>query len=92
MKDVLKDYPEIGAYVKEAMKRSDVDFRQDSARGGTDGSRLSFMGLPCPDIFTGEMAFHSKQEYVSVQDMQKSVEVLINLVQVWEEKGQAPAV
>lgn len=87
MKDVLKNYPQIGEYVKEAMSRSDVTFRQDSARGGTDGSRLSFMGLPCPDIFTGEMAFHGKHEYVSVQDMQKSVEVLINLVQVWEERS-----
>ncbi|GAB3416782.1 peptidase T [Niabella aquatica] len=87
MKDVLKDHPQIGEYVKEAMSRSDITFRQDSARGGTDGSRLSFMGLPCPDIFTGEMAFHGKQEYVSVQDMQKSVEVLIHLVQVWEEKS-----
>ncbi|MGC4232689.1 MAG: peptidase T [Niabella sp.] len=87
MKDILKDHPQIGEYVKEAMNRSDIAFRLDSARGGTDGSRLSFMGLPCPDIFTGEMAFHSKHEYVSIQDMQKSVEVLINLVQVWEEKS-----
>ncbi len=87
MKDVLKDHPQIGEYVKEAMNRSDVTFRLDSARGGTDGSRLSFMGLPCPDIFTGEMAFHGKHEYRSVQDMQKSVEVLINLVQVWEERS-----
>ncbi|WP_346239153.1 peptidase T [Niabella insulamsoli] len=87
MKDVLKDYPQIGAHVKEAMKRADVEFRQDSARGGTDGSRLSFMGLPCPDIFTGEMAFHGKHEYVSIQDMQKSVDVLIHLVQVWEEQS-----
>lgn len=87
MKDVLKDYPQVGEYVQEAMKRSDVKFRQESARGGTDGSRLSFMGLPCPDIFTGEMAFHGKHEYVSIHDMQKSVEVLVNLVQVWEEKS-----
>lgn len=87
MKDVLKEYPQISEYVKEAMTRSNITFRQDSARGGTDGSRLSFMGLPCPDIFTGEMAFHGKHEYVSIQDMQKSVEVLINLVQVWEEKS-----
>ncbi|HMR85497.1 MAG TPA: peptidase T, partial [Niabella sp.] len=87
MKDILKDYPQIGEYVKEAMNRSDITFRLDSARGGTDGSRLSFMGLPCPDIFTGEMAFHGKHEYVSIEDMQKSVEVLINLVQVWEERS-----
>ena len=85
MKEILVHHPKVGAYVQEAMKRADVSFRRESARGGTDGSRLSFMGLPCPDIFTGEMAFHSKHEYVSIQDMQKSVEVLINLVQVWEE-------
>jgi tripeptide aminopeptidase len=58
-----------------------------SIRGGTDGSRLSFMGLPCPNIFTGEMAFHGRHEYVSVQDMQKSVETLVNLVRIWEEKS-----
>ena len=69
------------------MKRSGVEFKKESARGGTDSSRLSFMGLPCPDIFTGEMAFHGKHEYVSIQDMQKSVEVLGDLVQVWEEKS-----
>jgi tripeptide aminopeptidase len=87
MKEVLNDYPQIGEYAEEAMKRADVKFKKESARGGTDGSRLSFIGLPCPDIFTGEMAFHGKHEYVSVQDMQKSVEVLVNLVQVWEEKS-----
>lgn len=89
MKDVLVNHPKVGEYVEEAMKRSGVKFKKESARGGTDGSRLSFMGLPCPDIFTGEMAFHGKQEYVSIQDMQKSVEVLVNLVQVWEEKETA---
>ncbi|MBS1611177.1 MAG: peptidase T [Bacteroidetes bacterium] len=87
MKEVLVNYPQIGEYVEEAMKRSDIHFHKESARGGTDGSRLSFMGLPCPDIFTGEMAFHGKHEYVSVQDMQKSVETLVNLVQVWEERS-----
>lgn len=87
MHDVLKNLPKGGEFVQEAMTRSGVTFKKHSARGGTDGSRLSFMGLPCPDIFTGEMAFHGKHEYVSIQDMQKSVEVLINLVQVWEEKG-----
>jgi len=87
MKDILVNHSKVGDYVEEAMKRSDVKFKKESARGGTDGSRLSYMGLPCPDIFTGEMAFHGKQEYVSIQDMQKSVEVLVNLVQVWEEKS-----
>ncbi|MCW3118197.1 MAG: peptidase, partial [Chitinophagaceae bacterium] len=88
MKEVLVNYSQMEAYVAEAMLRSDVKFKKVSARGGTDGSRLSFMGLPCPDIFTGEMAFHGKHEYISIQDMQKSVEVLVQLVQVWEEKGK----
>jgi tripeptide aminopeptidase len=87
MKEVLKNYPHVEKYMEEAMQKAGVKFKKQSARGGTDGSRLSFMGLPCPDIFTGEMAFHGKHEFVSVQDMQKSVEVLINLVQVWEEKA-----
>ena len=86
MKEVLDKYPQIEEYAEEAMQRAGVRFKKESARGGTDGSRLSFMGLPCPDIFTGEMAFHGKHEYVSVQDMQKSVEVLVHLVQVWCEK------
>jgi tripeptide aminopeptidase len=87
MKEVLDHYPQVTACAQEAMQRAAVKFKKESARGGTDGSRLSFMGLPCPDIFTGEMAFHGKHEYVSIQDMQKSVEVLIHLVQVWEEKS-----
>lgn len=87
MKEVVDKYPEMSLNVKEAMKRAGITFEKHSARGGTDGARLSFMGLPCPDIFTGEMAFHSKHEYVSVQDMQKSVEVLVNLVKLYEEKA-----
>ncbi len=89
MKEVLVAYPKVAEYAEEAMQRAGVTFKRESARGGTDGSRLSFMGLPCPDIFTGEMAFHGKHEYVSVQDMQRSVEVLIHLVQVWHERGYA---
>ena len=85
MKDVVSKYPQIERFAAEAMQRAGVKFKKQSARGGTDGSRLSFMGLPCPDIFTGEMAYHGKHEYVSIQDMQKSVEVLINLVHVWTE-------
>jgi len=87
MKEVVDQHPLIGQNVEEAMKRANVSFHKESARGGTDGSRLSFMGLPCPDIFTGEMAFHGKHEYVSIQDMQKAVDVLSQLVQVWEEQG-----
>ena len=56
-------------------------------RGGTDGSKLSFMGLPTPNIFAGEHNFHSRLEWVSVQDMEKAVEVIVNLAQIWEERN-----
>jgi len=87
MKEVLDQHPQVTAYAEEAIIRAGMTPVKMSIRGGTDGSRLSFMGLPCPNIFTGEMAFHGKHEYVSVQDMQKSVETLVHLVQVWEEKS-----
>jgi tripeptide aminopeptidase len=60
---------------------------KEPIRGGTDGSRLSFMGLPCPNIFTGMQAIHSRQEWVGVRDMEKAVEVLVELVKVWEERS-----
>lgn len=87
MKNVLKKNPEIVEYAMEAIKRSGINPVRSSIRGGTDGSRLSYMGLPCPNIFAGEHAFHSKQEWVSVQDMQKAVETIVNLCMIWEEKS-----
>ncbi len=87
MKRVLVKHPQVAEYALEAMRRSGLTPRQESIRGGTDGSRLSFMGLPCPNIFAGEHAFHSKQEWVSVQDMEKAVETIINLCRIWEEKS-----
>ena len=87
MKEVLDLHPQVSQYAEEAIARAGLPVHKSSARGGTDGSRLSFMGLPCPNIFTGEMAFHGKQEYVSIQDMQKSVETVVYLAQIWEEKG-----
>jgi tripeptide aminopeptidase len=87
MKEVLDQHPQVSEYAKMAIARAGVEVKVSSARGGTDGSRLSFMGLPCPNIFTGEMAFHGKHEYVSVQDMQKSVETIVHLAQIWEEKA-----
>jgi tripeptide aminopeptidase len=90
MKEVLDNYPQVSAYAKEAIARAGVPLIEMSARGGTDGSRLSFMGLPCPNVFTGEMAFHGKHEYVSVQDMQKSVETIVHLACIWEEKTPNP--
>jgi tripeptide aminopeptidase len=88
MKEVLDKHPEISEYAKEAIERAGVSVVQTSARGGTDGSRLSFMGLPCPNIFTGEMAFHGRHEYVSIQDMQKSVETIVHLTMIWEENAR----
>jgi tripeptide aminopeptidase len=87
MKEVLDQHPKVMAYAEEAYKRSGLQPERISIRGGTDGSRLSFMGLPCPNIFTGEMGIHSKQEYVSVQDMEKAVEVCVQLAQVVAEQG-----
>lgn len=87
MKEMLDKYPQVMNNAEEAYKKAGLTPERLSIRGGTDGSRLSFMGMPCPNIFTGEMGIHSKQEYVSVQDMQKSVEVLVNLAQTWEENA-----
>lgn len=87
MKKVLDEYPHVTEYAIEAVKRAGITPKKDIIRGGTDGSRLSYMGLPCPNIFAGEHAFHSKLEWVSVQDMQKAVEVIINLAMIWEEKS-----
>ncbi|HVM89139.1 MAG TPA: peptidase T [Puia sp.] len=87
MKEVLDDYPKVSEYAIEAIQRCGISVKKTSARGGTDGSRLSFMGLPCPNIFTGEMAFHGKHEYVSIQDMQKSVETIVRLAMIWEERS-----
>lgn len=87
MKKVIDQHPEVTEYAMEAMRRSGVEPIRSSIRGGTDGSRLSFMGLPCPNIFAGEHAFHSKEEWVSVQDMEKAVETIVNLVMIWEEKA-----
>ena len=87
MKEVLDLHPRVSEYAHQAIARAGVALKRSSARGGTDGSRLSFMGLPCPNLFTGEMAFHGKHEYVSVQDMQKSVETLVHLAMIWEERG-----
>jgi len=87
MREVLDKHPQVIKYAMEAIKRTGVIPILSSIRGGTDGSRLSFMGLPCPNIYAGEHAFHSKQEWVSVQDMQKAVETIVNLVEIWEENS-----
>ena len=87
MKQILDKNPAIVNHALEAIRRSGVEPVLSSIRGGTDGSRFSYMGLPCPNIFAGEHAFHSKHEWVSVQDMHKAVETIVNLCMIWEEKS-----
>ncbi len=87
MREVLDKHPNVVNHAIEAITRTGIKPVLSSIRGGTDGSRLSFMGLPCPNIYAGEHAFHSKQEWVSIQDMQKAVETIIHLVNIWEEKS-----
>jgi tripeptide aminopeptidase len=84
MKEVLNTVPFVTEYAVQAIEKAGITPKKMIIRGGTDGSRLSFMGLPCPNLFTGEMAIHSKHEYVSVQDMQKAVDTMIELIQIWE--------
>ncbi len=85
MRVVLDAHPEVAACAAEAIRRAGLEVRSRKIRGGTDGSRLSFMGLPTPNIFAGEHNVHSRLEWVSVQDMEKAVEVIVNLCRVWEE-------
>lgn len=87
MKKVLDHYPKVLEYGVLAIERAGISPKRRSIRGGTDGSRLSFMGLPCPNVFAGEHAFHSKQEWVSVQDMEKAVQTIINIACIWEENS-----
>src|SRR6201992_1998784 len=87
MKVVIDRHPQIVEYAIEAIRRAGLEPVQTSIRGGTDGSRLSFMGLPCPNIFAGEHAFHSRLEWVSVRDMEKAVQTIVHLATIWEERA-----
>ena len=87
MKQVIDRHPEIVEHAMEAIRRAGLTPKKTSIRGGTDGSRLSFMGLPCPNIFAGEHAFHSRLEWVSVGDMEKTVQTIVHLAMIWEEKA-----
>ena len=88
MKEVLDKNPSIIETAKKAIAMSGINLRMESIRGGTDGSRLSFMGLPCPNLFTGMQGIHSLHEFVSVQDMQKAVETMVHLVGILERESQ----
>jgi len=87
MREVLDQHPRVVDYAREAIRRAGIEVRERPIRGGTDGSKLSFMGLPTPNIFAGEHNFHSRLEWVSAQDMEKAVEVIVNLARVWEERS-----
>lgn len=83
MREILALHPDVVEYAHDAVREAGLDVRSRAIRGGTDGSRLSFMGLPTPNIFAGEHNFHSRLEWVSVQDMEKAVEVIVNLARIW---------
>ena len=87
MKVVIDRHPEIIDYAVEAIRRAGLKPVRGSIRGGTDGARLSFMGLPCPNIFAGEHAFHSRLEWVSRQDMEKAVQTIVHLATIWDERS-----
>src|SRR5213082_579232 len=87
MKRVIDHHPQVVDNAMEAIRRAGLKPVKASVRGGTDGSRLSFMGLPCPNIFAGEHAFHSRLEWVSRQDMERAVQTIVHLAMIWEEKA-----
>ena len=87
MREVLDGHRHVVDYAREAIRRAGMEPRERPIRGGTDGSKLSFMGLPTPNIFAGEHNFHSRLEWVSVQDMEKAVEVIVHLARIWEERS-----
>jgi tripeptide aminopeptidase len=87
MREVIDQHPVVVARAREAIARAGLSLRERAIRGGTDGSRLSFMGLPTPNLFAGEQNFHSRLEWVSVQDMEKAVSVIVELAKVWEERA-----
>ncbi|MGB0983162.1 MAG: peptidase T, partial [Saprospiraceae bacterium] len=87
MHNIVKQHPQISEYAMEAIREGGMEPTVRPIRGGTDGSRLSYMGLPCPNLFAGMQAIHSKHEFVSVQDMEKSVETIIRLIKIWEARS-----
>ncbi len=88
MKYKIDEHPEVVEYALEAVRRSGLEPKKNLIRGGTDGARLSYMGLPTPNVFTGGHNFHSQKEWISIQDMEKAVETIVNLLQIWEEKSR----
>ncbi|HEY5118538.1 MAG TPA: hypothetical protein VII90_03715, partial [Anaerolineales bacterium] len=86
MREVLRKHPQVKKYAVQAMKNLGIKPILQAIRGGTDGSRLSFMGLPTPNIFAGEHSFHSQLEWVAVQDMEMAVQVIVEIAKIWEKE------
>jgi len=87
MKEILNAHPAVVEAAIEAIRRAGLQPKLQPIRGGTDGSRLCFMGLPTPNIFAGEHNFHSRTEWVSTRDMHKAVEVIVELAKIWEQRS-----
>ncbi|MFM6924337.1 MAG: peptidase T [Ferruginibacter sp.] len=87
MKEVLNKYPQVAAYAEEAIQRAGLTVKKESIRGGTDGSRFSYIGMPCPNIFTGMQNIHSKLEWIGINDMAKAAETIVHVAMIWEEKA-----
>ena len=87
MREVIDRHPQVVEHAREAIRRAGLTVRERAIRGGTDGSRLSFMGLPTPNLFAGEQNFHPRLEWVSVQDMEASARTIVELAKVWEERA-----
>ncbi len=87
MKEVLDACPQVAAYAEEAIQRAGLAVKKESIRGGTDGSKLSYIGMPCPNIFTGMQNIHSKLEWVGTKDMAKAAETIVHLCMIWEERS-----
>jgi len=87
MKEVLDGCPHVVSYAEEAIQRAGLTVKKESIRGGTDGSRFSYMGMPCPNIFTGMQNIHSKLEWIGTKDMARAAETIVHLAMIWEEKS-----
>jgi len=87
MKEVLDQHPQVVAYAEAAIQRAGLTVKKESIRGGTDGSRFSYIGMPCPNIFTGMQNIHSKLEWIGTKDMAKAAETIVHLSMIWEEKS-----
>ncbi len=90
MREVLEHHPQVVDYARQAIRLAGMEPIEKPIRGGTDGSRLSFMGLPTPNLFAGEHNFHSRLEWVSAEDMDKAVEVIVRLCEIWESESLVP--